>query len=267
MEGTMWATEKQFGNYIMRKLDYVGFQSIRVESASTISGMPDLYVLGCGDDYFIELKNMKDKSINDGKWKIQWRPGQQAWAQQYNLHMNCTCTGYVKCKSPWTFVGLKDGVLLINMKYYYRNSTARSDNHFVYVFDKDEFSKLNLSYFLRTHTYTITPIPHDDDTWYSYINRCMVTMLDCLFHVSEDKIDYPTPDVYCGDIKIPENSEYIETVKMPSDKRGDFIITDFNSILDDKLDKVRLFTNHTHGWLMRYIAEQAYIVYATHIQK
>lgn len=244
----MWVTEKQFCNYIMSKLKSVGFQPIRVESASTISGMPDLYVLGNRDDYFIELKNMKNKSIKDGEWKIPWRPGQQAWAQQYNMHMFNYFPDCAKNKFSWTFVGLKDGALLIRMENYISTAMVFSNehvnSHFVFVFNKDELRKLDLALFLTTHSYMCVPMIHKDDTWYTYINRCMVYMLRYIFHVSEDEVDYPTPEMYFDNIGIP--GHYFDAQDA-----------------DEPIYKNK-FNLHTIGWLTRCIAEQALITYTSY---
>ena len=78
-----WTNEEELGKFLMRKLNSCGMKPIRIETAATLNGMPDMYVMGKGFDYFIELKNMPHTSINSKQFKIQWRPGQQAFALEY----------------------------------------------------------------------------------------------------------------------------------------------------------------------------------------
>jgi len=200
----MWKTEKEFSQYIMSKLTKEGCQCIRIESASTISGMPDMYLMGLADDYFIEFKNMKDKSIKDACWKIPWRPGQQAWALSYHNHHTkrwpeqCTVTKY-----SWTFVGLKDGVLLIRMAMYYHDNTIgimNVDDYF--VFSKEELTDIMLRRFLQKNTYVVRPVlNHETDTWYDLLSKwvsCICTELYTRGYYPE--IDMPCPEDYIDNL-------------------------------------------------------------------
>ena len=204
----MWATEKDFGKFVMNKLNKEGAKCIRIESASTISGMPDLYVMGFADDYFIEFKNMKNKSINDPLWKIQWRPGQQGWAlDYYDRHTKQYGEAFVKSKHSWTFVGLKDGVLLIRMTVYRKDNVIYAKDYFTFTFSKENLTKLKLSWFLKTYTYVIKPFVHKGDTWYSYLQNWSIYILnECFGTTYCYDVDMPTPEEYIDDITalVPE---------------------------------------------------------------
>lgn len=204
----MWKTEKEFGQYIMAKLSKEGAKCIRIESASTISGMPDMYVMGKADDYFVELKNMKDKSIKDYQWKIQWRPGQQGWALVYkDYHTRRYGEEFVKSKHTWTFVGLKDGVLLIRMAKLYQNNCVGNLSTHAFKFTKEQFSKINLAWFLRTYTYIIKPYLKKEDTWYDFLSRWATYILnECFGGAYSYDIDLPTPEEYIDDLNtlIPQ---------------------------------------------------------------
>ena len=143
----MWNKEQDFSRYIIGKLKRAGCNPIRVESGTTGVGFPDLYVMGLGD-YFIELKNVK-YSIDDYKWKIPWRAGQQAWAQTYRQYH--TSKSGAKC--TWTFVGMTDGVVFIRMSKFAENNTVYAGNNpdvFRYSFYK--LRNLNLGEFLQAHS-------------------------------------------------------------------------------------------------------------------
>ena len=206
----MWKTEKEFGQYIMAKLSKEGAKCIRIESASTISGMPDMYLMGLADDYFIEFKNMKDKSIKDACWKIPWRPGQQGWAlDYYDRHSKQYSEAFVKSKHTWTFVGLKDGVLLIRMTVYRKDNVIYASDYFTFVFSKENLTKLKLSWFLKTYTYVIKPFIHEGDTWYTYLQNWSTYILnECFGGAYSYDIDMPTPEEYIDDITaiVPEVS-------------------------------------------------------------
>lgn len=191
----MWSTEKQFGKMIMNKMKQEGLTPIRIESASTISGMPDLYVLGYNNDWFIELKNIKGKSVDSEHWKIPWRPGQQAWAQQYaTYHTRRVCKEFLSIKYSWTFVGLDDGVLLIRMSCYKNDAKVLADDYSVFKFTLDEFRKLNLQWFLRTHSQVVTPILRKDMTWGQYIYRQLKFDIEEVLGHRYLDIDIPAPE-------------------------------------------------------------------------
>lgn len=240
----VWNIEKEFVQYTMHKLKSVGFSPIRIESASTVSGMPDMYVLGYNDDYFIEFKNMKTKSIHDEEWKIQWRPGQQAWAQEYAAHhTRKVLTDFISTKYSWTFVGLKDGALLIRMEDYKQSNIVSDCLHYVFKFTKEEYSALNLKQFLWTHSQVVVPILHKNDTLGIFLNRQMRLILEEVLGSYYMNIDYPFPE------------DYIEEIE-PNFTKDSLI---------QPLELVALANKHIMGWLERKVAEQAWSVYDSYI--
>ena len=200
----MWKTEKEFGQYVMAKLSKEGAKCIRIESASTISGMPDMYLMGLADDYFIEFKNMKDKSIKDAYWKIPWRPGQQAWALSYHNHHTKRWTGQcIVTKYSWTFVGLKDGVMLIRMaRYWQDNAIGIMDADDYFVFSNKELTEMSLRRFLQMRTYIVRPVlDHETDTWYALLSkwvRCICTELYTRDYYPD--VDMPCPEDYIDNL-------------------------------------------------------------------
>lgn len=141
----MWKTEKEFGQYVMTRLKREGYSCMRIESASTIAGCPDLWVQGRGDDYFVELKNMPGKKVYDftvaGRpVTVHWRPGQQSWAQQYIREHSVYADNVVRTKASWTFVGCADGIVCIRMgTLYVQNKVSAADDRYggalLYLFD------------------------------------------------------------------------------------------------------------------------------------
>lgn len=126
----MYQTEKDFGKAVMNAFKRLGFTCIRIESASTISGMPDLYVMGYGDDYFIELKNTKRNAPEPGTYKVAWRPGQQGWAAAYKMHH----TTIARTKHSWTLQAFNDKIHCIRMDQVF--SEDRPVKESIFVVDK-----------------------------------------------------------------------------------------------------------------------------------
>ena len=123
-------SEYDFGRSFAGKLKKEGFDVTRIESHTT-NGIPDMFIQGFGTDYWVELKAMSG-SIKQGKWKIEWRPGQQAWAKRYLL-----AHGKLKCSV--TLVKLDDGFLFIPMDCYHENNTVYIKD--VYVVKKLAYLK------------------------------------------------------------------------------------------------------------------------------
>lgn len=163
----MWKNEKLFGKAVMNKIKEESGICFRLETASTAPGMPDLYVMASGVDYFIEFKNMLAKSIKSSAFKIAWRAGQQRFALQYrekmrifkNVAFDDADDTYIEGfeqKFTWTFVGCKDGVLAVPMYQVFDDSIVHSDDA-MYAFTMEEFKKLNVLEFLRAHSQVFTP--------------------------------------------------------------------------------------------------------------
>lgn len=135
-------SEKDFGKSVMAAFKKAGYTCVRIESASTISGMPDLYVMGHGDDYFIELKNTKADCKDPGYFKVAWRPGQQGWAATYKLqHLHKKCipvkSGLQEktvSKCSWTFQCFNNKIYAIRMEQVFPDD--RPLPHSIYACDK-----------------------------------------------------------------------------------------------------------------------------------
>ena len=117
----MWDSESKFSTYLYRRLNAEGIYVHRLESHGTGNGLPDMFVMGHGDDFFLELKNDKKmtvaKAMAEGI-KVDWRPGQQAWALTYKQR-HATLEGG---KMSATIVGVQDGILLIPMRQMFNNN-------------------------------------------------------------------------------------------------------------------------------------------------
>jgi hypothetical protein len=88
----------------------------RIESGETARGIPDLYLRTAKREYWIELKNIKRASVHNTTWRIPWRSGQLAWAQQYHRFSRL---------ESYTIVALKDGYIIIPMTSY-KNHTSHT---------------------------------------------------------------------------------------------------------------------------------------------
>ena len=239
----MWDTEKKFGTYIMDKLKREGIIPIRIESASTVTGMPDLYVLGHNNDWFIELKNLRGKTIKGTHWRIPWRPGQHAWAQQYVAHHTQRAGNqFLSSKYSWTFAGLKDGVLLIRMSAHNNNNVMLADDYAIFKFTLDEFKELNLHWFLRTHSQVVTPILHKGMTWGAYI------YLQMKFDIEEVIVNH------YHNINIPAPADIINEI---APELADKLTTEITSYewCDSKF----------MGWVQRKIAQKACAIYRQYL--
>lgn len=163
----MWKNEKLFGKAVMQKIKAESGICFRLETASTAPGIPDLYAMASGIDYFLEFKNMPSKFIKSNTFKIAWRAGQQRFALQYREKMHCFKEIYYddaddiyiegfEQKYTWTFVGCKDGVLAVPMYQVFENNIVHSDDA-VFAFTMEEFKKLNILEFLRAHSQVFMP--------------------------------------------------------------------------------------------------------------
>ena len=235
----MWDSERKFGEYIMSKLGRKGITPIRIESGpTTISRIPDLYVFGHNNDWFIELKNTWGKSIKDTHWSIPWRQGQRGWARQYSVnHTQLVPDRFVSTKYSWTFVGLDDGVLLIRMSNFESNKVF-DDNYSVFKFTLDEFKKCDLHWFLRTHSQVVTPNLQEGMTWGNYIYLQMKLDIEEVIGNHYHNVNIPEPADIVDEI-APELADKLTTEISPYDW------------CDSKF----------MGWIQRKIAEKACLIY------
>lgn len=109
--------EADFSRSLSGRLAKEHIMVTRIESHGTGNGIPDMFVCGRGLDTWLELKADDKYSITDKVIKVDWRPGQQAWALEYfRKHTTKNCL---------TLVKVSDGIFIIPMIMTY-------DKHMVY---------------------------------------------------------------------------------------------------------------------------------------
>ena len=109
--------EAEFARSLSGILSHRGFNITRIESRTTGNGIPDMFVQGHGEDYWLELKYDKNLKPDQSHIKIQWRPGQVAWMYEYFL-----AHSQVKC--CLTVVGCPYGCYIIRMSKPFENKEA-----------------------------------------------------------------------------------------------------------------------------------------------
>ncbi len=124
----MWDSEQKFSQYLINRLKNEGFVCNRIESHGTINGLPDMFVQGHGMDTFIELKNMKNVSVNDERIKVPWRPGQVAWSVTYRNCHTYSINGFYITRCSWTFIGCNDGIIALPMYYNFMLNEVNTSN-------------------------------------------------------------------------------------------------------------------------------------------
>lgn len=151
----MWETEKDLVNYIMHKLPETVHKT-RIESHGTKNGIPDLYICTENVDFWIEFKNMKNKSINDKQWKVQWRPGQQDWLVSNKVKSWSEYATVTRCN--YTIIGCSDGIVICRMFHRYFNNIVEKDTTHVYTLDAKFLSHMkpvDFAHWLIYHCYYI----------------------------------------------------------------------------------------------------------------
>ena len=124
----MWKNEQMFTRFIKTKLALAGYDCYRIESHTTANGIPDMFIIGKGDSNFIEFKNMPAASVHDKSWKVQWRPGQQAFMLKYMLGHSQVYRDIKVFKCCWTLCGMKDGYIAILHKKIFENNIVDSND-------------------------------------------------------------------------------------------------------------------------------------------
>lgn len=199
----MFANEKVFGVALMKKCKAKGLDTMRIESASTISGCPDLWVQGKGDDWFIELKNDQTLDIDKiSQVRVRWRPGQQAWAARYSLSHTRPVEKSIQHKYSWTALGAKNGVIFIRMQQVFYKDTVSMQHPAVYIFTDKEFRQMDIAEFLKYNSYMLE-INKQYDTWQDLILYHFKEYIDIYCPGIYDTMDIPaTSDIY-GLLEIP----------------------------------------------------------------
>ena len=109
--------EAEFARSLSGRLKKSGFVVTRIESHGTGNGIPDMFVQGHGDDFWLELKYDKNLKPDKLHVKVQWRPGQVAWMYEYFLT-------HSRVKCCLTVVGCPDGCYVIRMSKPFENKEA-----------------------------------------------------------------------------------------------------------------------------------------------
>lgn len=107
--------EQQFSRSIMKKFNSLGYDCTRIESHTTGVGIPDLFIQGHGTDQWIELKCDMKQNINQDKFNVPWRPGQQAWMMRYIMH-------HAKQKCGVTLMRVEGGIVVIAHVKVFKNN-------------------------------------------------------------------------------------------------------------------------------------------------
>ena len=134
--------ESDFSKKVITKLKADGWNCQRIESSMTGLGIPDLVVMRGGLTCFIELKQEK-QSKNARELNIHWRPGQQAWANNYSVHMINPRNNTIQYS--WTFADMKDGFVAIRMDRLFEDNKVLSEASSV-------FKDYDMTELLLTHS-------------------------------------------------------------------------------------------------------------------
>ena len=109
--------ESKFSAALVRKFNSSGCNVTRIESHGTGNGIPDMYVLGFGSDFWLELKHDPKLRQSMEHIKVDWRPGQQAWMYTYYLQHN-------KKRLCLTIIKAGKGYYIVPMFMVYREDTV-----------------------------------------------------------------------------------------------------------------------------------------------
>lgn len=194
----MWENEKMFSRYLIERLKRNSFVCNRIETHGTLNGMPDMFVQGHGMDTFIELKNMKNVSVNDENIKVSWRPGQVAWATVYrNTHLyNIKDFDIIKCS--WTFIGCKDGVLAVPMCRHFENNMLKNSD-VKFRISKDE----NIRDILMAHSQLVMPVICPGEwSMYDFIYNVARNYQYMFAGTAESDIDWPCTEIIAQSIGL-----------------------------------------------------------------
>lgn len=183
----MYISEKSFSAAFVRKLK-IAADYYRVETGGTCCGFPDIYVMLCGLDCFVELKNDRKARLEDYYLKVDWRPGQQAFARKYIFNTTVHHGELHYYKYTWTFVAVANGVVAIRMDDFYHDRKVPVESSVnVWRFGIREWRELNLVKFLLLNSCVCKVQIEKDDTLETYKER-FAKMYASVFHMSEDDV-------------------------------------------------------------------------------
>ena len=200
----MWESEQKFSHYLIQRLKGEGFICNRIETHGTLNGMPDMFVQGNGMDTFIELKNMKKASVNDERLKVQWRPGQVAWATVYRNNHNYNVNGFDITRCSWTFIGCSDGIIALPMlSNFMLNEVNASD--IKYIIDR----QTKIKDILMAHSQLVMPsLCPGNLSMHSFIHDIALQYQYLFAGTAESYIDWPDAEVVARSIDIHSKELY-----------------------------------------------------------
>lgn len=101
-----------------------GYMVQRIESGETGVGIPDIYAVRCGKHYWIEDKNMPTEDTPTDSFKVDWRPGQQAWARAYLQYSG---------EHSYTVVAFKKTIAIIPMVKVFRGNIVQYGEYSIHA--------------------------------------------------------------------------------------------------------------------------------------
>jgi len=125
----VYRSEAAFSKAFCGRLKRLGCFVTRIESGTTRVGIPDIYAVLHGQEYWFELKNIR-KHYHHGPLYIPWRPGQQAWAYEYLQ---------AKGRPSYTIVSCINCFLIVSHVKHFENSMIR-EGDFIKIQSLKEFT-------------------------------------------------------------------------------------------------------------------------------
>lgn len=173
-------TEYKFMAELGDKLKYHPLNRVvRIETGSTEIGVPDMFVTLVHPEYgqatWIECKQDLNASIHDDTIRVQWRAGQQLFADDYRNATSIVCPYGTAVMHTWTALRCCDGVLFIPMYKTWKDNKIKPQDI--------DILKVN-----NTAWYELTGVALVRELWY---NRVMaVTRYDGAYTVGDYCIMY-----------------------------------------------------------------------------
>lgn len=134
-------SEYDFMHEVREKLEY---RVTRIESGGTQVGIPDMYAAIAhrhyGQAIWIECKYDPNVSIKQRRIKVNWGPGQQAFAEDVTRAALKMYNGATSLRCPVTLLKCKDGVIFIPMYKRYENDTIDTSDVALRCASADEWA-------------------------------------------------------------------------------------------------------------------------------
>lgn len=173
-------TEYKFMAELGNKFKYYPLNSVvRIETGATEIGVPDMFVTlvhsAYGQATWIECKQDLNASIRDDTIRVQWRAGQQVFADDYRNATSIEHPAGTAIMYTWTALRCCDGVLFIPMYKTWKDNKIKPQDI--------DILKVN-----NTAWYKLTGLALARELWY---NRVMaVTRYNKAYTVGDYCIMY-----------------------------------------------------------------------------